>query len=303
MFQLSDFLISYYHFRSVKIIFIALVSLTIANAFDLQCNFIIRKELYSCTARNLSINEPHTKISSVSGNHLPNLTNSDVQNLEINKKNVIFLPINIAEYFPNLKRLAVKFSKLKFITPSDFLGLTQLHTIYLAENAIKELPCGVFDTNQRLQEIHMENNNLKSIGADIFEPLPHLKVVHFRQNSCINRDVNTTSEVPALLNAIKEKCVVSCDQSLSYPAPASSCDSKFYKKIINEMGNTIYNLDFNYNATIFQKSNLINEKDELSVKLINLESMNVEYLNEIANLKVKVTTLENDLKYISRNKT
>ena len=70
-------------------------------------------------------------------------------------------------------------SKLKFITPNDFLGLTQLHTIYLAENAIRELPCGVFDTNQRLQEIHMENNNLKSIGADIFEPLPHLKVVHF----------------------------------------------------------------------------------------------------------------------------
>ena len=96
------------------------------------------------------IDKPHLMITNVSGNHLPDLGLADVENLRIsNQKDIKFLPINIAEYFPNLKQIVVKHTKLEYITENDFRGLTQLSVMYMTNNKLKELPCGVFQTNNK----------------------------------------------------------------------------------------------------------------------------------------------------------
>ena len=105
--------------------------------------------MYCCEATAV-IDEPHLMITNVSGNHLPDLGLADVENFRVsNQKEIKFLPINIAEYFPNLKQIYVEHSK--YITKNDFRGLTQLSVMYMTNNKLKELPCGVFNTNRKLE--------------------------------------------------------------------------------------------------------------------------------------------------------
>ena len=134
---------------------------------------------YSCDVHSLKIDEPHTIISIVSGTHFPDLGNSDVKFVGINDQNIKFLPINFAQHFANLRRIQVTKSQLEYITKNDFLGLTQLTHINIENNKLKELPCGVFDTNKRLQQLHFEENSLNKIGKNIFKPLPLLSLAHF----------------------------------------------------------------------------------------------------------------------------
>ena len=190
--------------------------------------------MYCCEATAV-IEDPHLMITNVSGNHLPDLGLADVENLRIsNQKDIKFLPINIAEYFPNLKQIVVKHTKLEYITENDFRGLTQLSVMYMTNNKLKELPCGVFNTNKKLEEIHFEDNFLKKIGGDVFKPLPLLKVAHFRNNDCIHKDANTTSEMTELMERIAQKCSTTCELPDAYDP--SSCSSKYYKTMIKQLG-------------------------------------------------------------------
>ena len=75
----------------------------------------------------------------------------------------------------------------------------------MTNNKLKELPCGVFQTNNKLEEIHFEDNFLNKIGADVFKPLALLRKAHFRNNDCIHKDAEATSELAGPLEKIAKK--------------------------------------------------------------------------------------------------
>ena len=187
----------------------------VGNAIELKCDFKKISDLYCCNVQGLTISEPNTLITNVSGIHLSNFQIADVEYLRIFNQNVKFLPINIAKYFPNLKQIYVKHSKLENITTNDFRGLTQLTAMFMTNNKLKELPCGVFQTNNKLEEIHFEHNILTKIGSDVFKPLALLRFAHFRKNNCIDKDVENSLEVPALLNEIATKCFMDCENTVN----------------------------------------------------------------------------------------
>ena len=285
----------YYHFRSVKFLFIISIALVYStNAFELKCTFSMKTD-YSCDVHSLKIDEPHTIISIVSGTHFPDLGNSDVKFVGINDQNIKFLPINFAQHFANLRRIQVTKSQLEYITKNDFLGLTQLTHINIENNKLKELPCGVFDTNKRLQQLHFEENSLNKIGKNIFKPLPLLSLAHFRKNECIDKDVDKIEGVPGLLNEIANKCSIGCEKSSAYPPSSSKDDLEYYKKIINELGNTVYKLHIlNENLD----SNLSFEKDKcenIEEKLYNFENTvnNITALNHNITKDLDASKIEN----------
>lgn len=248
----------------------------VTNAFELKCEFTNSKDYYCCEAQNLMIDQPHTIMTSVSGNHLLDLRNADVTYLSIFEQKVKFLPINFAKYFPNLKRIQVMNSNLEYITANDFLGLTHLTNINMGFNKLKELPCGVFNANRKLVQLHFENNHLTKIGADVFKPLTLLKNVHFRNNECITRDVNDSRDVPALLDEITRKCSISCEISF-----------------IN------LNLKIELDALKVVNLKIIKEKDELNQ---NFKDLDIKYIQTIENARVQeekfnsiISNLENNL--------
>ena len=212
-------------------------------------------DLYCCDVQRLTISEPNTLITNVPGTHLYNLGLADVKYLKIDKQNVKFLPINIAEYFPNLKKIRVSNSKLEYITEKDFRGLTQLSVMFMTSNKLKDLPCGVFDTNIRLEKIHFGNNSLIEIGAGIFKPLPLLNVLHFRNNNCIDKNAGNTSELAGLLNEIETKCFMDCETPRVYPI-----SNKELENTVNNITGKDINLTTEIEALRVEIFKIIKEK-------------------------------------------
>ncbi|CAO1412608.1 unnamed protein product [Diamesa hyperborea] len=152
----------------------------------------------------------------------------------------------------------------------------------MGDNIIKELPCGVFDTNTRLQQLYFTKNDLGKIGKDIFNPLPLLSLAHFRKNVCVDKDADKIEQVPGLRNEIAKKCATDCKKTGVYPALIKSCDSEYYQVIINELGKTVYTLNYKVDNL---ESNLDDQKEEyqqLNEEKENLEQIvnNITAINE-----------------------
>ena len=179
-------------------------------------------------------------------------------------------------------------SSLEYITKNDFLGLTQLTNIFLVNNKLKEIPCGVFHTNKRLQQLHFEDNSINKIGANIFEPLKTLRIVHFRKNICVGMDVDEMEDVPDLLQEVKNHCSTSCEHSEAYVVIASSKESELYKTIIIKLGDAVFNLKKTISSSKSENQILKNQTIELNR---NLEEMTTKHNRIVENAKINEDNL------------
>lgn len=251
-----------------------MIYLKVANAFELNCQFSTSSG-YSCEAQKLTIEQPYTKITSVSGSQLSGLGNSDVKYLGINRQNTKFLPNNLAEYFPNLEKIYATNSHLEYIKQNDFLGLTQLTIVFFSGNPLKELPCGVFNTNLKLQELHFETNTLKKIGADIFKPLLNLKLAHFRENQCVQKDIDNIANLPELVSLIEKNCDSSC------------CDPEDAEKLI-KLNEKLNELEEKHNQMV--KNCTLNE-DNLKLQIDDKEKIIIKNKADIKELEKNVNNI------------
>ena len=112
--------------------------------------------------------------------------------------------------------------------------------------------------------------------------------------------------MPALLDEIAKECSIGCESTENYAPLATSCDSEFFKKIINGLGNTVNNLE--------------KENDELNQKFKDIETklnqtvqdskQNEEKLNSvivikdtiIINNKALIKELENKIHNLDASK-
>lgn len=79
--------------------------------------------------------------------------------------NVSYLPVNIAEIFPNLVGYGAGNCSIKSISKANFQGLTSLKELLLFENFIETIPNNIFDGLTSLEFInlgksHKMNNHM-----------------------------------------------------------------------------------------------------------------------------------------------
>jgi len=135
---------------------------------------------------------------------------NDITSLRIIDQNVLFLPTNLAELFPQLQRLSVRNSRLTAIDKSDLIGLgnlleiaitgnnltslpgdlfselLQLQTIDISDNGIAELPIGIFTPLSELRRLNISNNALTSLQNDLFAVRNNIEAIDFSGNSITN---------------------------------------------------------------------------------------------------------------------
>jgi Leucine rich repeat len=78
-----------------------------------------------------------------------------------NNKNVSFLPVNVAESFPNLSFYRADGCDIKEISKSNFQGLNELRFLYLRENKIETILIDVFEGLANLQELFLSKKMFK----------------------------------------------------------------------------------------------------------------------------------------------
>lgn len=102
----------------------------------------------------------------ITGNHLQEKSNSDVQKISIvSQMNVLKFPREIYKFFPNIQRLEILHTEIKRIDKEDFYGLPKIKIFDFDSNQIETIGNYAFD----YQAETMRLLNLNHIMIELFK--------------------------------------------------------------------------------------------------------------------------------------
>lgn len=138
----------------------------------------------------------------------PNFTiNSTSINSLITYNNTIhYIPRGIADFFKNLKLLAILNSNLKEIRQIDLKGFPDLRGLWLPYNEIEVIEWHLFDFNPKLTEIILMENRIKIIISNAFDAVTQLGQLDLLRNVCADEAAYDVDDTKILIHNVKENC-------------------------------------------------------------------------------------------------
>lgn len=154
----------------------------IGYSTSLDCNYGATGMYYTCNAQSSSITSDNMVLANITGTHLPNRNNNQVSEVSYNNQNTVYLPLDIATFFPNLLSIYNRNSKVKYLKRQNFAGMGKVTKIDFSFNQIEVLPADVFAELVRLEYIYIFGNSIKDLHRDLFINNPRLNIVYIYQN-------------------------------------------------------------------------------------------------------------------------
>lgn len=195
---------------------------------DVECFYGMEPHnIYTCKVTRINIKHPNRTISSFVGNHYDRKTDENVKWLLIQRNsrddrsargsfnvNVEYLPVNLQQRFPNLKRLTIHSCGLKNITRNDLKGLENLEFISLSSNRLTLLPDDLFADMKNLKTVHFDNNKIQFLSSKLLKPIEHsLDAAIFYGNGKLNANFVKSGKI----NLQQFKDII--DRKCTPPAP------------------------------------------------------------------------------------
>jgi Leucine-rich repeat (LRR) protein len=152
--------------KLLAIIFVLIV--VGGDASVLNCNYKMMTYFgpfgnhYTCHAKNFNINCGNRDITSAPG------SSSAVTQVYIDHQVSECIPQKLGDFYPNLKVLCVRSSKVEKISEGDLKGLGNLETLDLGWNNIKVVPAKMFEQTPRLTQLSIRVN--KIVGLHCWFP-------------------------------------------------------------------------------------------------------------------------------------
>lgn len=165
-------------------------------------------------------------ITSVDGSMTPTI----FQELAFEAKAVHYLPMGIAKFFPQLKKLLVLSTGLKSIKTDDLEGLTNLEVLHIWGNDVTELSGDLFKFTPKITEVSFPSNRIIRVGKKLLKNLIKLDKLDFRCNKCIDGD---TSEID--FETLKKELRIQCPDPLEMEATYCPEDLELYESDIGDL--------------------------------------------------------------------
>lgn len=215
-----------------------LICLTVSIIFtsssfgeQLQCNYITHSDGYNCEMA--STYEENKEISSVTGDHKFGKSNNDVEVFyvtDLNKSKfvptkvcsvlqninkfdvyggtVVELKKNVFGGCKNLKKIVLKYLKLKTLDEDIFSEVPTLESVTISFTAIEVLPTKLFEKNEKLTDVDCSFNNFKVITTSFPNSLQTLSLM---SNDCVDgyydkRMLSSQTSLTSLIQEAYRKC-------------------------------------------------------------------------------------------------
>ena len=249
-------------------------SVWLIECVEIKCDaFTTSKDLcynsYTCfvnsTPASLNVENQGTKISAVSGQHLPGKTDPSVKCFFIYLQYTKYIPHKYMDIFPSLSTIVIRESKLKYVDRNDFNGASGLKNIWLDGNEIESIASDTFMDVPNLETLFLHYNKLQTIGSDILTPFNGIITAYFRENICIKSHFTTD--------------------------PGYLKDSIPFADLVTEIRQNCYDENTDLSPTKLKEKN-----EELKAQVTRLE-YNVTFLYKV------LTKYENDLWNCNSHKT
>lgn len=220
-------------------------------------------------------------VTEITGKHLTNKSNIDVQLIDIvESKDLTFIPVGISKYFPNILTHFVYNCPIKVMFGDELEEFKKLKMVGLRSTQIETVPGNYLATNPNVEELFIyQNPKLKVIGANLLKPLKNLKYAKFENNLCISQIASNATQIPDLVENLKQKC------SYIEFADLNECTAKFSAILTNQTNSSA--------SDLIQQNYGLQECLRMSVGLVKNATDNINILvSTISSLKQQVSTLE-----------
>lgn len=106
------------------------------------------------------------------------------------EKLIEFLPVNVAEKFPNLQFYNAPDCAIKTIYKENFRDLSKLKYLNLYGNQLTKIESGIFDDLKSLTKLYLTKNKINSIDSDALKNLLQLQEIYLFGNRLKNLPKN-----------------------------------------------------------------------------------------------------------------
>ncbi len=193
-------------------ILIFLIFVASANSIEIECEFgtgswWVIGDIYACGVFSLNFSDDPERVTKISGNHEAGKTNEDVGLVDFYNFYLKIVPKKFSNFFPKL--IALRFFSCPFeILPEDALEeYPNLEVFALHSSNLVRIPGNFFAPTPKIRLVSFSyNNKISHVGEGLLDSLEDLEEAHFRYNLCINKGALNSSQVPALIEALKLNC-------------------------------------------------------------------------------------------------
>ena len=230
---------------------------------------------------------------------------TNLQYLDLSDQTVHYLPKEINKFFPNLKGLEVRHSKLMSLAQDDFKFLTQLEIVIFYANDLETLNGDLFEFNTNLTFVNFGLNELKYVDENLLDNLKDLKQSYFGKNPCIDANAQSSSEIPALIVKLKSQCNLPSEvrhkiNQLEEETVDLKTKNSKKENELNTKSSQINSLSAKTarQADLIKDHEIQHGKDENSIKQLNAEIG--EMKNELNQQAKVVASLQNENSKLKR---
>lgn len=190
------------HIKSCIVIcflcFTTVLSSEISCTFE-DLKFYAWKTVYSCKTKGFKFESDNKSIMNITGVHENDLSNTNVQGLNIDHADCNYFPTNVKDFFPNLELLQISFSKLNYIVEGNFMGLSELKFVRINSNVqIFNLPENTFKGAENIQDLKMYSNYIRKVHENAFRGLKNLENLELSKNLLSVIELNTFKDLISL---------------------------------------------------------------------------------------------------------
>lgn len=156
-------------------------SLLVSTSDQVSCDFVtsnwdtLKTTLRTCNIVNQTVDSQQVNISS--------LQDSTAKGLNIrDEKDVIYLPANVAELYPNLVAVSIFNCSLKSTNKQICNKLLELRYLNFGRNKIKMVESEAFAKLTKLEYLALGWNQIELISEQAFKSLTNLKKLYLHDN-------------------------------------------------------------------------------------------------------------------------
>lgn len=165
-----------------------------ASDIVLNCEFTDARQ-YSCLIRNVVITAD-TNVVGVSGLHLPDYTDLDVERVVFLDSVVHTIPNQIFKTFGHLLELRASRSEVQQV--NSLSDCDNLEIFDVSWNKLGSLPNGVFDACSNIKQLNLGYNQLRTLDRNIFASLKNLQTIGLESNGLTKFDFEGLHELRSL---------------------------------------------------------------------------------------------------------
>lgn len=169
---------------TAAVLFVALSAKAFAQDVDLNCNFVIVTNNYTCELRGVTIADDENANFVIGGQHLTGMSNADVHRVDILSSSTPFIISQIFTTFPNLEQFWIRGGVgLTRIQANAFANATNLRLIEIAgNNQLRIIHANAFTGASNVEILRLFSNRIETIHETAFSELSSLRSLELESN-------------------------------------------------------------------------------------------------------------------------